>query len=125
MAFECCFTYFELFTNFSFLPSDWVFDIPNKYSGCTGKSVAELDRCDLEALSNKAVKLQYLFNATVHAPNTLIVSCKNKKKQDGLPDYVWYVKGEYEQYMSSSLTNKKNRGPKGKEFLELRTAVWN
>ena len=122
MAFECCFTYFELFTNFSFLPSDWVFDIPNKYSGCTGKSVAELDRCDLEALSNKAVKLQYLFNATVHAPNTLIVSCKNKKKQDGLPDYVWYVKGEYEQYKS---TNKKNRSPKGKEFLELRTAVWN
>ena len=94
-----------------------MFDIPNKYSGCTGKSVAELDRCDLEALSNKAVKLQYLFNATVHAPNTLIVSCKNKKKQDGLPDYVWYVKGECEQYQVQLQDKQKKLRPKRQRIL--------
>ena len=77
---------------------DWVFDIPNKYEGCPASDVVptveEMDKCDLAAQSDKSIVLSYYFNATVHAPSVIHVSCVNKKKADGLPDYVWHVKGD-------------------------------
>ena len=68
----------------NFTSVGWVFDIPPLFHKC------DFTPEECEAIG--AVKL-HEFNSSVHAPNTIFVTCEAGSRPDGLPDWTWYAEG--------------------------------
>ena len=65
----------------------WVFDVPAIYENCLcGHPDCTEEECDAIG----ANKLND-FNQSVHAPNSIIVTCEAEERADGLPDWTWYA----------------------------------
>ncbi len=67
--------------------SVWVFDVPAIYENCfCGHPDCTEEECD--AIGAKKLND---FNQSVYAPNSIIVTCEQEMRSDGLPDWTWYA----------------------------------